>query len=69
LSRLLEQAGTIFDPRVVRNFVLAVKENREMVRPYELPEGNAEQCTTTENRPGTGKSSLTEMLKKCMLGF
>ena len=69
LSRLLEQAGTIFDPIVVKGFVLAVKANREMVKPYKLSADKEAKTTKTLDPTRASKYSLTPMLKKCMLGF
>ncbi len=69
LSRLLEQAGTAFDPKVVKGFILAVKENREMVKPFKLSANIEAKATKAIDPTRTSKSSLTQMLKKCMLGF
>ena len=69
MSLLLEQAGTTFDPEVVRDFVRAIEKNPEAVAPFTLTEDYLSQhvraCTKSEKQ----SSPLARMLKKCVPGF
>lgn len=69
LGQLLEQAGTAFDPKVVKGFVLAIEENREMVKPFRLSIDDEAKTSKAIDPTKTNKFSLTQMLKRFMLGF
>ena len=69
LARLLEQAGTSFDPKVVQAFVRAIGDHPETVRPVELSEDYFSRHADDLKGPEKRKSSLARMLKRCAPGF
>jgi len=65
---LQEQAGTRFDPNVVKAFVQAVEQNPDAVTPYVLPD----QSATTVNSRSTasnGKAQIPAWVKRILPGF
>lgn len=69
LARLLEQAGTSFDPTVVRAFALAIEAQPEAVRPVQLSEDYFSRHADALKGPEKRKSSLAKLLKTCAPGF
>jgi putative nucleotidyltransferase with HDIG domain len=68
LNILQEQAGTKFDPRVVRAFAQAVRENRDEIQPLKA---SARKGMTEQADPGSGQRSsfsFPEWLRRFMFG-
>jgi len=69
ISILLEQAGTKFDPEVVRAFVRAIEKNPEAVKPFILTEDYLSRHADMLRQHKKQDSSLSKMLKRCVPGF
>lgn len=69
MSLLLEQAGTTFDPEVVRSFVRAIEKNPDAVTPFTLTEDYLSQHARAFADAKKQGSPLSRMLKKCVPGF
>ncbi len=69
LNILQEQSGTKFDPQVIKAFVQAIEENREIVQPMVMP---AEQIKTDQKKLVLGngqKTKLPDWFRRFMPGF
>lgn len=69
MSVLEQQAGTSFDPDVVRAFVRALRRNPDAVKPFKMSEDYMTRHAEALNAPEKRKSPLSRMLKKCVPGF
>ena len=69
LNLLQEQAGTTFDPSVVRAFVSAIEKNPEAVTPFTMNADASAKRASAQKTAGKRKSPLAQMLKKGLPGF
>jgi len=69
LNLLQEQAGTTFDPAVVRAFVSAVEKNPEAVTPFTMHPDTSAKPASARKGIAKRKSPLAQMLKKGLPGF
>ncbi len=68
LNLLQLEAGTKFDPDVIRAFVQAIETNIDSVRPYTMPESHA-ACDNMENAREKRRFPLPEWVRRCIPGF
>ncbi len=68
LNLLQLEAGTKFDPDVVRSFVQAIETNIDSVQPYTMPESHA-ACDNVENAGEKRRFPLPEWVRRCIPGF
>lgn len=66
---LQEQAGTRFDPEVVRAFIRAAQERPEDITPYVLPAEYVAACALKSGVAANGKPSMRNWIKRCLPGF
>lgn len=68
LNLLQLEAGTKFDPEVVKAFVQAIEVNIDSVCPYTKPDGDVEQ-DALKNTCEKRKPHLFDWVKRCIPGF